>query len=576
MAESDYVRETRRLLRLAADLTAGGDGESAVEAYRLVARRHPATPAGWRQLAVAAGDNGMTGVAVDALRKVLVLAPGDGDATRHLSQVETDFDPTARHRLRAAVVAANPGDARAVARLSISHQQRGQPEAAEWTACRALRLDPTLAETRLNLAVLLRTRGLTGPARQELRRAATLEPGLSVAWRRMAITGELLSDLPTAERAAGRALAIDPRDHSAAIVRAIVQRRTGRTEVALRGLQALPSDVVGEISRDAVEFELGTLNDLLGDADAAFDHFAAGNRLALARAPSGSADAGAYRAELRAHEAALAEPYLARWTPLEPVAEPPVFMVGFPRSGTTLLDQLLDCHPAIRVLEEQPVMSSLAARFGRPLADLPDRMADLTPAAAERWRSEHRALLRRIAGDDAPDLVIDKMPLNLAYAGLILRLYPNARLIVSLRHPCDCCLSCFMQPFRLNPAMANFVDLDGATRLYASVMGLWLRVRDRLRPDHVTVRYEDLIADIEGTARPVVDALGVGWDPAMLDHLAHARSRGLIRTPSFRQVTEPIYTRASGRWKRYRRHLEPYMDRLAPFIAEFGYASDAD
>lgn len=574
MSSTEHAAKTVKLLALAHQLARTGEHDRAIETYRTVAERHPEVPAGWRQLAVAGAQHGMRPVAVAALKRSLTLAPSDRESNRLLLYIDVAKDPAGRHRGLAMSALTDPSEARAMGRLASSYQLQDRLGPAEQCARQALARDPRLVEVRMNLAVILRNNAQGAASRAELRRAAILQPATLLTWRRIAIAEELLSNLTAAEAAARRALAIDARDHDAAIVLAFVQRRTGRIDAALQGLAALPDRLLGEIKRDVVEFELGALHDRRGETDAAFDRFTRGNALALARAAPGTVNAAAYVAEISAHAQALSTPYVKRWRPMPPADPPPVFMVGFPRSGTTLLDQVLDAHPAVRVLEELPILSAVANRLARPHATLPERLADLTEPQVDQLRATYSALLNRYAGADAPAVVIDKMPLNITLSGLILRMYPNAKLIVSLRHPCDVCLSCFMQPFRLNPSMANLVDLDSATRLYALAMRIWLRARRALSPDHVAVRYEDLIEDVEGHARRTLAFLGLEWDDRVLGHLEHARSRGVIRTPSFRQVTEPIYTRARGRWHRYRAHLEPFMERLAPFIDEFGYRDE--
>lgn len=329
--------------------------------------------------------------------------------------------------------------------------------------------------------------------------------------------------------------------------------------------------ITGEIGRDMVEFELGTLRDRLGEPAAAYGHFGRANTIAVSRAPAGSADPSSYLKIVEAYEEAVAPEWLSRWTPVAERDAPAVFMVGFPRSGTTLLDQILDAHPEVRVIEEQPVLADLGAGFAAQPDTVPLRLAEMSDAQAEKLRGALAARLRRWAGERPPRVVVDKMPLNTVYLPLVLRLYPRAKIILSLRHPCDCCLSCFMQPIRLNPAMSNFTSMDSATALYARVMGIWEQVARHLSPSHEIVRYEDLIGDVEGTARRVLGFLELEWNESVVDHVGHARSRGLIRTPSFRQVSEPIYTRANGRWEMYRPQMAPYLDRLRPYITGFGY-----
>ena len=544
----------------------------AFAAYRLAARRHPSVPVGWLQAAVAARACGQGDACVFLLRSALLLDPALAPATELLVAASTGETAARRHRATAMWAISNPRNAEAQGSLASSHHQAGRSRQSLVAARRALKLDPELGWVRANLAGLYREEGRSGEAMAELRRAALLDPANSLVWRRLAGLREVLSDLDASRAAAWRSLIIEPTDHAASVILALVDRRQGRLDQALARLEALPEQMTGEIGRDMVEFELGTLRDRLEEPAAAYGHFFRANEIAASRAPHGAADPFSYLEIVGAYEAAMAPDRLARWTPLaQPGDAPAVFMVGFPRSGTTLLDQILDAHPDVRVIEEQPVLADLGAGFAAQPGTVPARLADLTDAQAEKLRAALATRIRRWAGDSPPRVLVDKMPLNTVYLPLILRLYPRAKIILSLRHPCDCCLSCFMQPIRLNPAMANFTTMDGATALYTRVMGIWEQVARHLAPSHEVVRYEDLIGDVEGTARRVLDFLDLEWNPAVTDHVGHARSRGVIRTPSFRQVSEPIYTRAKGRWEKYRPQMAPYLDRLRPFITGFGY-----
>ncbi|WP_028466092.1 tetratricopeptide repeat-containing sulfotransferase family protein [Nisaea denitrificans] len=573
-ADPDYLTETRRLMADAQAAFEGGDLAGSADGFMRVARRHPAAVGGWVQAAAAGLRAGVSLLALTAARRAVLLDPASPSATALLTVASTAEPLAGRHRATALWALTHPGKAEALGALASSYQELGRLREAERAARDALRADPNMAWVRVNLAVILRESGREREAETELRRAVIAEPGTNLAWRRLAGFAETLSKLELAGRAARRALIIDAEDHVSAVFLSIVERRQGDLEGALHRLQALPEALDGEAGRDAVEFELGTVLDRLGQYDEAWAHFERGNEIAVQRAPSGTADPRLFLNTLNAYAGAVSDGWPTRWTPL-PEAEPPaVFMVGFPRSGTTLLDQILDAHPDAGVIEEQPVLSSVGAGFAAlGEGTLAERLAALTQADADKLRAEYRAKLARWAGEEGsrPRVVIDKMPLNIVYLPLALRLYPKAKVILSLRHPCDCCLSCFMQSIRLNSAMASFTSMEGATGFYARVMALWQEIERALSPDHITVRYEDLVADTEGTARRVTSFLGLDWTDAVLDHTAHAKARGMIRTPSFRQVSEPIYTRAVGRWARYRDQMAPYLDTLAPYAEHFGY-----
>jgi len=249
-----------------------------------------------------------------------------------------------------------------------------------------------------------------------------------------------------------------------------------------------------------------------------------------------------------------------------------VFLVGFPRSGTTLLDQLLDSHPAIQVIEEQPMIDIIK----NSIAQLPDGYPGALPALSDAdliaLRDAYFKLLDRRAETTPGQLVIDKFPLNLTHLPLILNLFPDARILLAIRHPCDVVLSCFMQPFNANNAMENFHSVKECAFMYEQVMGLWFRYRELFDFNHMMIRYEDVITEFGVQTDTLFSFLDLEVHDEVGNFSQHARNRGRIATPSYNQVSRPIYKDAMYRWKKYRQYLEPELPRLNRFIDAFGYS----
>jgi tetratricopeptide (TPR) repeat protein len=263
---------------------------------------------------------------------------------------------------------------------------------------------------------------------------------------------------------------------------------------------------------------------------------------------------------------------MATWPRLLPAAQAtdrpsPAFLVGFPRSGTTLADTFLMGHPQVRVLEEVQMLAP-AARTLPPGTDLPVATPEQLDAAREVYFAEMDRHLER----DFDRVVIDKLPLNLLSLAVIASLFPDARVIFVQRHPLDSVLSAYMQHFKLNAPMASFLDLAEAAELYESVMQLFMRARERTSLAVHTLVYEELVADPEIALRSVVDFLGLEWRPELLDHRATAARRGAIATPSYSQVGQGLSKHPSGRWRRYRKQLEPVLPVLLPWAERLGYA----
>jgi hypothetical protein len=269
--------------------------------------------------------------------------------------------------------------------------------------------------------------------------------------------------------------------------------------------------------------------------------------------------------------ALLTREWVGSWTPLALEGEPPapIFLVGFPRSGTTLLDTLLMNMPSLHVLEEMPVLGQVDRALGDEA-----RLATLGGEEANRLRALYFESLEALAPPPRPGLtIVDKHPLRMARLPVAARLFPDAKVIFVERHPCDVVLSCFMANFQLNHAMRSFTSLDEAARTYDLVSEAWTRAEALLPLRVHRIRYERMVADLESEMRPLLDFLELPWSDSVLDNVGAAAERGHVRTASYAQVTEPIYTRAAGRWQRYRRQLEPVLPLLAPWAERMGYGT---
>lgn len=350
-----------------------------------------------------------------------------------------------------------------------------------------------------------------------------------------------------------------------------IARAVAVLEPAMRAIGDSPAD-------NPFHYELGRLYDRSGACDKAFACFTTANAT-MARTPAARGyDSRALRAALLRIRGELA-PGCVSPRQEEGETPSPVFLVGFPRSGTTLLDQILSSHPGAAVAEEKPVIGKILSHLMQASAtgetdcfanpDYPKKIFGLPEAgldAARRMFFEGHG--KASAGGK---VFVDKLPLNLLHAGLIHRLFPRAKFILALRHPCDSVLSCYMQEFRLNPFMARFLDLRDAADFYDEAFGLWNRYTEVLDLDVHAIRYEDVVADFRPTVSALLQFLGLEWNDAVLEFDKTARDKERINTPSYHQVTQKIYTRASGRWLRYRRHLEPVLPVLAPYAARYGY-----
>jgi tetratricopeptide (TPR) repeat protein len=252
----------------------------------------------------------------------------------------------------------------------------------------------------------------------------------------------------------------------------------------------------------------------------------------------------------------------------------PVFLVGFPRSGTTLMDTILRSHSKIEVLEEKPtVVAAKAAIRKNGYNEIHNNIfpIDILSEAKAAYIKEFR---KYIKSSDTSSVYIDKLPLNLIEVPLINQLFPTAKFILALRHPFDTILSCWMQDFEINAAMANMVDLDRIVDLYCVAMETFKICRSEYNLNVHTIRYEDLLEDLKGESSALLTFLDLTWETNMEDYRATALKRGRINTPSYSQVSQPIYKEAKYRWVNYKEYLDKYSDQIEPWIQEFGYSEN--
>jgi Flp pilus assembly protein TadD len=404
-----------------------------------------------------------------------------------------------------------------------------------------------------------------GDAERAYRTALTVEPGHPGALLNLALQLERENREDEIEILANEARARGADGPEMRYCEALILRRQGENARALELVETYHPEGMDAYAREQL---IGQLADRLGDADKAFASFSAMNN-EMILTPAGQRHPGTeYTRNIQENTAKLTPEWFARWRGAPPPdgRPSPAFLGGFLRSGTTLLDTILMGHKGTEVREEQEMITRL-----REIAQSLDALPKLPVERIGEMRGAYFAELR--AGGAVPPgkLVIDKFPLMTLRAAYVHRAFPDAKFIFALRHPCDVILSCFMQNFRVTSAMSSFLTLENAAKFYDAAMTHWMRAREIIPLDVHTVRYEDMVQDLEGELRPLIAFLGLEWDEALLDHRKTARDRGYIRTPSYAQVTEKVYTRSSGRWEAYRKHMEPILPILAPWIERFGY-----
>ncbi|PZT90628.1 MAG: hypothetical protein DI637_03345 [Citromicrobium sp.] len=309
----------------------------------------------------------------------------------------------------------------------------------------------------------------------------------------------------------------------------------------------------------------GRIAERLGNHAEAFANFQSMND--AARAETIKESGASFRERLESQMAQWTTEWASSWHPANAPDDgqrDPIFLVGFPRSGTTLLDTMLMGTDELSVLEERPMLAHLLKSVGG------DDLASLDANRIVELREQYFNVCRA-EGWVEDKWLLDKHPLNMRNALLINRVFPRAKIILAERHPYDAVLSCFMANFKMNHGMRSFTSLEEAARTYDTVWKAWQKATEIASLDWHAVRYERLVENPRRELTSLVDWLGLDWREEFLDHVGTAQKRGVVRTASYSQIRENLYSRSVDRWRNYEKELAPVIPILSPWVEALDY-----
>jgi tetratricopeptide (TPR) repeat protein len=378
-----------------------------------------------------------------------------------------------------------------------------------------------------------------------------------------------------------RALVQQSNHPGAVLAQARLERLAGKLESAeqlTRGV--LDNSNCDPQTRVRAWYELGSILDRQGRFDDAMAASLEAKALLRPAAAQHAAILQGIQARVKELEQTISSSVLERWhESLSSFGSPRrlAILCGHPRSGTTLLEQVLDAHPEIVSAEETHIMHDEAyLPLGRGFPESASVLQVLDAAAPSQLRQARENYFRYtelfLPQPIEGRLLIDKNPALNVLIPAVIRIFPETKFLFALRDPRDVCLSCFMQHLRLNPVASAYLTLEGTVQQYASVMGLLRTLLPRMRTVYLEIRYEDVVCDLESAARKTLDFLGIPWDEKVLRFYEHARAKP-ARSPTYAEVARPLYRTAIGRWRNYHKYLEPHLPVLEPFIEGFGYKS---
>ena len=246
-----------------------------------------------------------------------------------------------------------------------------------------------------------------------------------------------------------------------------------------------------------------------------------------------------------------------------------IFLVGFPRSGTTLLDTILRSHSKIKVLEEKPILLNLRHEFFKKNNNNLYNLLKITESEKNYIR---RNYLKKIIlnEDDEKKIIIDKLPLSIIELGFIKIIFPNSKIILAMRHPCDVITSCFFTFFKINDSMINFLQIEDTIDFYNSVFDLFEIYEKELKFEYTIVKYENIVNNFKNEITVLLKFLGLEYETKLEKFHVTALNRSRISTPSYNQVISPLYQSSIGRWKNFKK-ISIHKSKLNKWIMKYGY-----
>ena len=580
----------------------------AVESYRKVIKIDPKLPTAYLNLGIALKALGKTDLAIQNYDRAIALNPRDEKShynrANALVQLEK-FDEAAKSYRTS--LSLNPANIEACVNLGNALCKREEFQDAIKCYDKAISLNPVHADAHYNRGTALRELDRLDEALASYNCAIDIKPDYAESYNNRGIVLAELKRFDEALASYQKAIAFKPgyleahiglcklhertnnlREFENALVNAAghcaeddsnilfcrgqLANRKNQFEEAVGYLRRVQVQKLVPSSSAAYFTLLGKTYDSLGKYDDAFFAFEKQNELTMLSREARKFDAHKYLNSILLRKEAWTTDVEPSWVNVGAGVDrtSPTFLIGFPRSGTTLLDTVLRSHSGICVIEEKPMVAAMSNAIKQ--AQTIQNINEISDAAALSLRKIYFIEQKmQVSKGDGGKLIVDKFPLNIGNVGLIHRVFPDAKFIFAQRHPCDCVLSCFMQTFKLNEAMMNFLSLERSAELYAAIMELWSAYRQKLNLQVHVLKYEDLVQDLEGTCKPLIRFLGLEWDENLHNYQKTASERGSIDTPSYSQIVQPLYMQANGRWTNYRKQMEPVLPVLQPWIEAFGY-----
>lgn len=448
----------------------------------------------------------------------------------------------------------------------------GQVDLSDRAWQRAQELEPANVELQLQMGHQYQNLRQLEKARAAFERASALNPRAIDPRMALVILFERNHQFAEAREAVESCLKLDPKDDQARYFLAFLDRRENKIEDAERRLRDLiASGPRHQFVQYACRYELAEILNRTERFDEAMQMLNEAKRLvrAVANIDAMLTEYDATATKYKRHTLSLPKDIVRTWSREFPerVREPIprlAFLGGHPRSGTTLLEQILGAHPEVASLDESLSFDMVAARLYNSSTQWP-------PARLNVIRRRYlQAFFTELGARKEGQMLLDKNPSPTVRLRIWLRVFPELRVIIALRDPRDVVISCYFQNIPINPVNANFLSLERAARHFTNLMDVWLAVRQWEGFSWIETRYEDTVANLDQEGRRVTEFLGLCWHEDQARFYDKSRQKRLY-SPTYHDASQPVYKRSVARWTAYEKYLAPVLPILAPYCRALGY-----
>ena len=506
-----------------------------------------------------------------AYSKAIELNPNFANAYSNLGSILRD-----RGKLQEAEVAyrkaieLNPNFANAYSNLGNILSDLGKLKEAEVAYRKAIELNPNFANAYSNLGNILSDLGKLKEAEVAYRKAIELNPDFADAYFNLFSQYEKINNLKKLKETLKEFNKIDTIKNELLLFRSRLSFRNKAYQTSKELIDSISSKWIEKLNKTHNRIfwsYKAFIEDKVGNYDIAYSCFekSQDNSLYLRFSKDSSLNL------IDLYKKSITHKKISYFEFNDGIEDSNLaFLIGFPRSGTTLLDTVLRSHKDIEVIEEQPILSAIENLLQTNFDTKPDNLYNISEKIIKILRQNYFELLKEYTNTKGK-LIIDKMPLNTIRLPLINLLFPNAKIIFAHRHPYDTVLSCFQQSFKPNSAMANLVSLKSSSIMYDRTMNAWDIYKKNLPLDFITSKYEHFIEEFNDHTLKILEFLGIGWDENVKNYRKTALKRSMINTPSSSQVVQPLYKSSIEKWKNYEKYFEDCHQYLEKWVTYFNY-----